>query len=115
MLSLFISLSDKARGTEELSDLPKITQIVSGTGIGAQAFWQEKTFSHPIGGKFQPLGFCTQVVAWHPTSHYSLNEHFVIKGQCSLCAACGKGFMGIRSSNLLTTLGQVLSSPILQL
>lgn len=112
MLFLF-SLSDKARGTEELSDLPKITQIVSGTGIGAQAFCQEKTFSDPIGGKFQPLGFSTLVVAWLQTSHYLLNEHFVIKGQCSPCAAFDKGFMGISSLNLLTTLGQVLSSPIL--
>lgn len=64
---LLFSFSDKARGTEELSDLPKITQIVSGIGIGAQAFCQEKTFSDPIGGKFQPLGLCTLVVAWHQT------------------------------------------------
>ena len=81
---LLFSFSDKARDTEELSNLPKVTQLASGTGVGAQAFCQEKTFSNTLGGRFWPLAACCAlVVAWHQAECYLLNGCFIIKGQCS--------------------------------
>lgn len=96
-----------------MSDLPKITQLISETGIGAQAFNQEKTFSDPWGGQIL-AGFSALVVAKHQ-SYYLLNEPLVINGQCSLQAA-GKDLMGISSLSFLTALGKalLLSLTILQ-
>lgn len=70
---------------------------------------QEDTLSILWEGRFRPLaGF--SVCWWLSTRAHcnSLNEGFIINGQRSLRAACGKGLMGISALNRLTAPGQAL-------